>query len=342
MPDKEISFDHLKELLLLLCRYPFEISNKTQLLKLLEEVRDWNNLVELINAHGIIALAAYNIREAGLEKLLPEKAMNALDNGRMQSLIRNTWLTECWKEVNTILTDAGIKHVLLKGMALEHTLYGAKGLRQMTDTDILVKHEDALKTWYLLKKEGFSQGMIKSPLFKRIIVNIGEHLPQLSKNGYAIEIHHRLYDPKKLNGRNFYNPIDETEEILVGETKALILSKEEQMRHLINHFEKHALGGDQQLRSYADIILLGRESAISFSDQHILIPSQNVKPEYLKTSYKAGVLSIPPKLRWRFVIGDIFPTLKWMKTRYKCGALKAIFLYPPRVGKILWLFCGKA
>ena len=68
MPDKEISFNHLKELLLLLCRYPFEVSNKVQLLKLLEEVRDWNNLVELINAHGIIALAAYNIREAGLEK----------------------------------------------------------------------------------------------------------------------------------------------------------------------------------------------------------------------------------------------------------------------------------
>ena len=337
MPDKEISFDHLKELLLLLCRYPFEKSNKEVLSNLLGEVHDWRKMVELLNAHGIIALAAYNIREAGLNEIIPAYAMTLLDNGRMQSMIRNTWLTERWKEVNTILSNAGINHVLLKGMALEHTLYGAKGLRQMTDNDILVKEEDSLKAWQLLHLEGFSQGLIKSPLFKRIIGNIGEHLPQLSKNGYAIEIHHRLYDPKDLNGSNYYNPIDSAEEILVGGTKAWILTKEEQIRHLINHFEKHALGGDQQLRLFADIILLNKESEIKFPDHHILNPSQNDKPEYLKTAYKTGVLSIPPKLRWRFVMGDIFPSLKWMRNRYKCSAFKAILHYPPRVGKVFWL-----
>ena len=49
---------------------------------------DWPELVDLINAHGIIALAAYNIKEAGLEKKIPAQAMTVLENGYLQSVIR--------------------------------------------------------------------------------------------------------------------------------------------------------------------------------------------------------------------------------------------------------------
>ncbi len=119
--------------------------------------------------------------------------MKVLDNGRMKSMIRNTWLAERWRKVNKILTAAGIKHVLLKGMALENTVYGAKGLRQMTDCDILVKKADALKAWLLLQENGFIPDIIKSPLHRKIIADIGKHLPTLRKDDYAVEIHHRLF-----------------------------------------------------------------------------------------------------------------------------------------------------
>ena len=152
-------------------------------------------MVRLINAHGIIALAAYNIKEAGLEKEVPADAMAALENGYRQSVVRNIWLTERWKEVNAILENAGIKHILLKGMALEHTLYGSKGLRQMTDCDIFVKHEDSLKAWYLLQKEGFSHKPLKSPLHKKILTAYRETPSQsLTKDGYIVEIHHKLFE----------------------------------------------------------------------------------------------------------------------------------------------------
>ena len=39
-----------------------------------------------------------------------------------------------------------------------------------------------------------------------------------------------------------------------------------------------------------------------------------------------------------FVLGDLFPTLTFMKERYKCGSkLKALLYYPHRFGKVLWL-----
>ncbi len=92
----------MKDLLLLLCRYPFNQQDRDLLSKLIGEVEDWPKLVELINAHGIIALAAYNIKESGLEKNVPQDSMAILENGLMKSIVRNTWLTERWKEVNTI------------------------------------------------------------------------------------------------------------------------------------------------------------------------------------------------------------------------------------------------
>src|SRR5664279_4999671 len=171
----------MRELLLLLCHYPFRSEYRNRLSELLSRVTDWDKTVGLINAHGIIALATYNIKEAGLENKVPGDSMAVLENGYMKSVIRNTWLTERWKEVNTILCNAGIQHIVLKGMALENTLYESKGLRQMSDNDILIKRDDSLKAWQLLQKEGFTPEPLKSPLFRKIIFELGHHLPALYK-----------------------------------------------------------------------------------------------------------------------------------------------------------------
>ena len=39
-----------------------------------------------------------------------------------------------------------------------------------------------------------------------------------------------------------------------------------------------------------------------------------------------------------FILGDIFPTLTFMKSRYRCSnKLKALLYYPHRLGKLMWL-----
>jgi len=332
----------MKDLLFLLCNYPFDEKNREPLSKLTGEVKDWHKMVELINAHGIIALAAYNIKECGLEKKIPQDAMAALENGYMQSVVRNSWLTERWKEVNIILSNAGIKHVLLKGMALEHTLYGSKGLRQMNDNDILLKRDDAIKAWHLLQQHGFSHELIKSSLYKVIIADIGKHLPSLYKNGYAVELHHKLFDNRTTGEKEYVNPVDSAVEIVIGDTKAWILSKEIQMMYLIDHFNKHAMKGEVQLRQYADIILLDKTSKVIMPDTFIANPQQQNDPRYRKAAYRKAVYrktvaSVPGKHRLRYIAGDIFPSVKWMKERYGCSGMKSLFYYPHRLGKLLWL-----
>ena len=327
----------MRNLLLLLCRYPYNETTRVALSKLIGEVSDWHEMVKLINEHGIIALAAYNIKESGLEKEIPGDAMAVLENGYRKSIVRNTWLTERWKEVNTILCNAGIKHILLKGMALEHTIYGARGLRQMNDTDILIKRDDSLKAWQLLQQEGFTPEPLKSPLFRKIIFEFGQHLPALYKNGYAIEIHDNLFDRMVTNDKSFNDPFADAVEVLIGDTKAFILPGEMQLMHLINHFEQHALAGDCQLRLYTDIMLLDKTSTIDIPDSFISDPIQSNKTEFRKAAYKANIHSIPLKHRLRFIIGDTFPSFRWMKKRYKCNGLKAMLWYPLRIGKLMWL-----
>jgi hypothetical protein len=326
----------MRDLLTLLCQYPCDISRRDELSVLLRKVTDWPKTVELINAHGIIALAAYNIKVYGLQKEIPEPSMKLLEDGYMKSVTRNTWLTERWKDVNTILNNAGIKHVLLKGMALEHTLYGSRGLRQMTDNDILIRQDDAIKAWLLLQENGFSHELIKSPLHKNIMADIGKHLPALYKNGYAVEIHHKLFGHRKdISGSG--DPVDSAIEVDINGTKGWILSKEFQMMHLIDHFEKHAREGAVQMRQYADIILLDKKSGVEISDSFIADPLQFNKPEYRRAAYKEAIRYIKPEFRLRYIAGDIFPSVEWMKDRYRCRGIKALLYYPLRMGKLLWL-----
>ena len=327
----------MKELLLLLANYPYKSSNKEALTRLITGVTDWDFFVKLVNAHGIIALSAYNIKEAKLENLVPAKAMARLENGEMQSVVRNAWLTERWKDMNSILLANGIKHILLKGMALEHTIYGARGLRQMTDNDILIRKEEAIDAWLLLQKNGFELMPPKSSLHLKIITEYGQHLPALYKDGYTVEIHTVLFDEASENEELYKRMFSESVEISIGGEKAYILPANIHLKYLIRHHTRHRLAGECQMRTYNDIMHLDAGNKLEFPDEFVSEPSQSHKKQYRRQHYKATVHAIPVKHRLRFIAGDVFPSLSWMRRRYKCGLFAALIRYPLRLGKLVWL-----
>jgi len=331
------TFTPMKELLLLLCRYPYDESNRETLAKLLSEINNREVFVRLVNDHGIIALAAYNIKKARLEELVAAKAMAILENGLMRSVVRNAWLAERWKEVNEILSNAGIKHILLKGMALEHTIYGARGLRQMTDNDILIRREEAMDAWHLLQENEFELITPKSSLHLKIITEFGQHLPALFKDGYAIEIHKILFDETDDDDESYNRLFSDSVEIAIGKEKAYILPEDIHLKYLIKHHTRHELAGECQLRTYTDIKLIDPENSLSFPESFILHPDQSRQPRYRRLHYRATVNSVSKGNRFMFITGDIFPSLRWMKRRYGCSTIVAIMKYPQRIGKLLWL-----
>jgi hypothetical protein len=336
MTDPLSQFSAEEKLLLSLCRLEFSEEQKSDIRELMREVKDWDHFVKLVNNHGIIALTSNNIREGGLTDHVPKEAMKILDNGSMQSMVRNAWLVQRWKDVNNIFSEAGIKYILLKGMALEHTFYGGRGLRQMTDNDILVKNEVALKAWLLLQKHGFIPEMVKSPLHRKIITEIGKHMPTLVKDGYSVEIHNRLFHEAEKN-RKLNNAIDDATEIEIEGTKAFILKDDIHLDFLKEHLQYHLVSGGAQLRLFLDMELIEPGSAPPIPDGFLTKPDQSVNPEQRKKAYRVNFLSIPNRIRFRYLVGDILPSLRWMKKRHRCRSIKALFLYPRRLGKVFWL-----
>lgn len=327
----------MKELLLLLCHYPFDEENRETLSNLIKQVDDWPSLIRQINDHGITALAAYNLKEAGLESEIPKFEMTYLNNGYLQNILRNTWMNQQWKEVNNIFCDAGIKHILLKGIALEHTIYGSRGLRQMNDHDIYIEWKDSSIAWNLLQKNGFTVEPVKSKLIEKISPYISEHLPTLYKNGYALEIHNRLFIDYANNRNGLFEKYDNPLEIYIDGVKALTLPQNIHLNYLVKHFEGHTRIGDCQLRSFADILLLDKKTRINVPDTFLSNPLQSSKLEFRKTAYKMTLKEIPLYKRWKFILGDIFPSIEWMKKRYRCGWLQACLYYPVRIVKLTWI-----
>jgi hypothetical protein len=88
---------------------------------------------------------------------------------------------------------------------------------------------------------------------------------------------------------------------------------------------------------YLDILLLDKNCNITFPEQFISAPNQKNKIQYRKATYKAWVASVNTKHKLKFIVGDVFPSVKWMKKKYKCNGMKVWIYYVRRMAKLLWL-----
>ena len=142
------------------------------------------------------ALLSQNLSDLGHAGEVPKAERTILEGLRFKSIARVSWITEAAARVTALLEREGIKVVLLKGLALEHTVYGSKGLRQMSDADLLVAPADALRARDILIRDGFRSMSLKSPLYRHIILDLGNHLPELHRGGISVDLHYRLFGPE--------------------------------------------------------------------------------------------------------------------------------------------------
>ena len=272
-------------------------------------------------------------------------------------------------------------------MALETTVYGNRGLRQMSDVDVLVTKEDSIKAYKTLIRSGYVALPVKSVLYKLIIKHIGKHLPSLIRNGFSLELHHDLFGRENSLTRKLYDTSLETE--LSGK-KVYIPSPQIFFLYLIKHLYSHEINNESQLRLYTDLVVLlekhrdeiinaelpvlaseaGMTSILAwklellrdlwgisfpgwlneFTDKWYNPDSINKFIFFLKSpkdnpatdkslSYRSIIKDIPGIHRKIiFVLGDMFPTITFMKKRYGCKSARgAVLHYPHRLGKLMWL-----
>lgn len=379
-----------EEILLMgLCRLSFSKEQAVKIVDLGKIVNDWGYFTNLAGKHGISALVFHNLEHLGLLPLLPVDAVTQLRNSLMLSVSRNAFHLTAIEELLGLLSNAGIKVVLLKGLALEMTVYGNAGLRQMTDVDLLIDRHSFIQARNILMRNGYDSLPVKSGLHKPIMAWTGKHLPSLLKNGLSVDIHLELFPGK----RNILTKLlaETSSEIKVERETAYIPSPQLFFLFLVKHLYHHEMNDESQLRLYADLVVLlekyrdeiinydllanAAQAGISkilawkleplrdlwgirfpdwiddFIDKWYHPDSINRFVFFLKSPkdnpktgkgrfYRNTIMDIPGLHRkMLFILGDLFPTLTFMKERYNCTSnLKALLYYPYRFGKIFLLF----
>jgi hypothetical protein len=387
--NSEVNIRDEESLLLELCRLEFSDEHIKKIRSLTAVVADWDYFRNIANAHGVAALVYHNLEKQNILLGIPQEVVAFLRGALMRSLSRNTFNTEAMGEVLRLLNKESIKTVLLKGLALENSVYGNAGLRQMSDVDILIDRKECLKARKILISNGFSSLPVKSLFHELIIADYGKHLPSLIKNGTSVEIHHELFGGEKnVLTKMLY---DKSSEVKIKGEKAFIPEPQIFFLYLVKHLYLHEMNNESQLRLYTDLVVLIEKYSEEIINYDLLsnasqaglieilacrlgplrdlwgisfpgwiadlidkwynrdsinkfiffLKSPKDNPPLDKANFYRHVISDIPGLhrKFLFIIGDIFPTISFMKNRYKCNSTWRVLLYyPHRVGKILWLF----
>jgi hypothetical protein len=266
-----------EKLLLFLCRRDFDETVRKKIGNVISNVSDWNRFADLANRHGIIALCRDNLLKTCYHRSIPGNVWAILENGYYKSLARNTFIYKSLEEISNEALRENIKIVLLKGLALEKTVYGNKGLRQMNDLDLLATPGDAMKLRDLLLNEGYTSAPMISRVYEKKMFVEGKHLPAMYKNGLSTEIHFKLFEQKR---NSLTEEIIESSSMIPGTMNLFIPDAQLHFLYLIKHLDKHEKDDYSQLRLYMDLIFM-----IDDGDQII-------DDNLYKKANDAGVLNI--------------------------------------------------
>lgn len=373
-------------LLLLLSRIDFPAGKKQLILEEFKSFTAWKLFAALAVRHGVAALVWQNICDLGLAGSVPETERTMLEGLRFKAIARVSWISEAAAGVSALLESEGIKVVMLKGLALEHTVYGSRGLRQMSDADLLVAPSDALRARDILIAAGFGSMPLKSPLYRHIILDLGNHLPELHRGGISVDLHFRLFGPE--GEEMVVKAIEQSATVTAGGATLRVLPPVTSFLALVSHIYKHEIKGEFQLRLWTDIYLMlekyrdeiltpglpsaAEEAGIPAETRIVLTVMARVwgvaVPDEMKAhsqdeeeragmfmnhlTHPGAVEPIGQKEMFRrnlkslsgarkkiiFILGDVFPSVRFMKKRYGCRSnLAAMFYYPHRMGKLFWI-----
>ena len=102
---------------------------------------DWQQLLRLSQAHSVEPLVYYGLQRAELLQAVPETCRQHLLAAFHRAVFRDSQFDHIREKLTRQLTDAGVRHVFLKGACLKYD-YPVPALRTMCDLDVLVHTRD--------------------------------------------------------------------------------------------------------------------------------------------------------------------------------------------------------
>lgn len=193
------------------------------------------------------------LRRALIEQLAPIPHFVAVQWEEHQAHVAARSAYQASRVLATLskLNSEGLRWLLLKGAALNATLYSEPGLRGMEDVDVLIHPRDAERVDRLLKSTGCTPGadLVRPDFYPHYYYEREYFTPD--RPAVKIDLHVRPFRPLR-----YARTVPETalwdspEEATIGGRRVLIPNAENMLIHLAVHAACHGLS---QLRWLYDI-----------------------------------------------------------------------------------------
>ena len=201
-------------------------------------VRDWGELVEQANTHGLLPLLNRWMAREHAPGVPPEIARDV--RMRAQALaLGGLRITGELISLTRILDAAGIPAIALKGPALAMRAYGDVALRPQQDVDILVHERDVTRALAALAPGGYQPVKALAAGQEAAFREVEYHHALAGPSGISVELHWGII--KRQFGLRVAESLWWTDPHLVtlGGTEVRALSNEATLVYLAIHGAKH-------------------------------------------------------------------------------------------------------
>lgn len=287
-------------LLALCARMEAHPAFREQLAAQVHEFRAWDILPNQAEIHGMAPLLWHHLKASGVE--IPDETSRILQGLYLRHRYLNQFHTESLLALTGLLGKAGIHPVVLKGLALAHTIYSDPALRPISDIDLLLPTDEVLPALQMMKEAGYTVNMPAEGAPPREVV---AQSPVRDKLRTQIELHHYAPSLRSLMDNTpdteFKGFLSHPQQITIQGQPILAPNTTDHFHYLWRHLLHHLFAAPSerplQLKWVADITGLAEYHANEIDWTTI----KQVRPDLLRRLEVFYSLS-PMPLQFREVI----------------------------------------
>jgi hypothetical protein len=222
------------------CRWPADSARERAIGTEVELRLDWGRVEQLARFHRVEGLVTHGLQN--FVHIIPRASMERLE--RTAGTIKANATRDLGEtlRLERTLTNAGIEHRFLKGLALGITVYGTPTLKHSWDIDVLVDPSDAVDAARCLESLEYEPRVPARSLDAEEFARwsrVSKEAEFQSRRGTSIELHWQVTDNKHLLPDVTANGPGRVVQVL-GEHEVLTLDDAQNLAYLAVHGFSHA------------------------------------------------------------------------------------------------------
>lgn len=200
---------------------------------------DWDRLLELASAHGVIPLLARACGDAARDRI-PEAISQRLEDEHHRIARRNLRLTKGLVDIVDRFEAAGIDALAMKGPVLAAQAYGDVALRHFGDLDLLVRPAQVVDATTVLEAAGWQREYDLSPAQTEVYVRRNTEFPLYNPDrDIWVDLHWGPLNPAMVSAVSTAEAIERASSVEVGDHRIPTLADGDRLQYLAQHGTKH-------------------------------------------------------------------------------------------------------